>query len=89
MLKKQQKSRIIKKHKQSEKDTGSPQVQVALLTKRINELTKHLKKNKKDVHSRRGLLQMVAQRKKLMDYLKQNDEKAHAKLAKNLKLKSS
>ena len=65
-----QKAEIIEKFAQSKGDTGSPQVQVALLTARINELTEHFKVNPKDHHSRRGLLKMVSRRRKLLDYLK-------------------
>ena len=68
-----QKAEIIEKFAQSKGDTGSPQVQVALLTARINELTEHFKVNPKDHHSRRGLLKMVGKRRGLLDYLKKND----------------
>jgi small subunit ribosomal protein S15 len=68
-----QKAQIIKDYQQSPKDTGSPEVQVALLTTRINELTEHFKVHVKDFHSRRGLLKMVSQRRSLLDYLKDND----------------
>ena len=64
---------VIDQFKQKEGDTGSPEVQVALLTKRINELTDHFKTHKKDNHSRRGLLKMVSQRRSLLDYLKKCD----------------
>ena len=64
---------IIDQFKQKEGDTGSPEVQVALLTKRINELTDHFKTHKKDNHSRRGLLKMVSSRRSLLDYLKKID----------------
>jgi small subunit ribosomal protein S15 len=67
------KERIIKEHSTHEGDTGSPQVQVALLTQRINELAEHFKTHKKDNHSRRGLLKMVSQRRSLLDYLKRRD----------------
>lgn len=66
------KSTVIKKHRVHKTDTGSAKVQVALLDKRIKELTKHLQKHKKDVHSRHGLLKMVSKRKKLIKYLKNN-----------------
>lgn len=88
MLKKEQKTKIIKKHKQHKSDTGSPAVQIALLTERITQLTDHLKSNKKDNHSRRGLLKMVSQRKRLMDYLKRTDEEAYLKTAKKLDIKT-
>ena len=64
---------IVKKHARSANDTGSPEVQVALLTTRINELTPHFKANMKDHHSRRGLLKMVSRRRRLLDYLKGKD----------------
>ncbi len=68
-----QKQEIIAKYGRSEGDTGSPEVQIALLTGRIQELTEHLKVHKKDHHSRRGLLMMVGQRRSLLDYLKKTD----------------
>lgn len=68
-----EKQKIIKSHAQGNKDTGSPEVQVALWTHRIKHLTEHLKENKKDNHSRRGLLAMVNKRRKLLDYLKRKD----------------
>lgn len=68
-LLKEQKAEIIKDHKTHEADTGSPEVQIALLTTRINQLTDHLKEHKKDHHSRRGLLMMVGQRRRLLNYL--------------------
>lgn len=64
---------VISDHRQHEKDTGSPEVQVALLTQRINELAEHFKTHKKDHHSRRGLLKLVSQRRRLLDYLKRKD----------------
>ena len=67
------KAEIIKEYGRTRNDTGSPEVQVALLTERINVLTEHLKENKKDHHSRRGLLKMVGKRRGLLDYLKKND----------------
>ena len=81
---KQVKSEIISKYKQSENDTGSVQVQVALLTERINHLTEHLKTNKKDNHSRRGLLMMVGKRKGFLQYLKDRDIEAYRTLIKEL-----
>lgn len=69
-----------------EKDTGSAEVQIALLTKQILELTGHLKKNPKDNHSRRGLLQMVGKRRRFLQYLKREDEKAYVKIVKKLDL---
>jgi small subunit ribosomal protein S15 len=73
VLKKDQKQQIIHDYKLHESDTGSPEVQVAILTKRINELTEHLRFHKKDHHSRRGLLKMVGQRRRLLNYLRDND----------------
>ena len=73
MMLKEEKTAIIAANKTSENDTGSPEVQIALLTFRINSLTEHLKSNKKDHHSRRGLLMMVGQRRNLLAYLQKND----------------
>ena len=73
MMTKEQKTAIIKEYAKHEGDTGSPEVQIALLTFRINSLTEHLKVNKKDHHSRRGLLMMVGQRRNLLAYLQKND----------------
>ena len=70
---KEEKNAIIKEYAQHEGDTGSPEVQIALLTKRINDLTEHLKTHKKDHHSRRGLLKMVGQRRNLLNYLMRVD----------------
>lgn len=70
---KERKQEIINIYKRDEKDTGSPEVQVALLTERINELTEHLKVHKKDNHSRRGLLKMVGKRRNLLNYLAKKD----------------
>ena len=67
------KREIVEKHGRSTTDTGSPQVQIALLTRRINELTAHLQSHKKDHHSRRGLLMLVGRRRRLLDYVRQND----------------
>ena len=87
MLNKDQKKKVVTKFKTHKDDTGSSQVQVAILTERIKYLTSHLKKHKKDVHSRRGLLKMVQKRKDLLDYLKQRDSKGYDKIIKDLKLK--
>jgi len=76
----ERKAEIVAKFAQSKGDTGSPQVQVALLTDRINELTEHFKVNPKDHHSRRGLLKMVSRRRKLLDYLKGRDVNAYKTL---------
>jgi small subunit ribosomal protein S15 len=72
-LVKEQKSQLIADYARSEGDTGSPEVQIAVLTLRIAELTEHLKNHKKDHHSRRGLLQMVGRRRRLLDYLRNED----------------
>lgn len=87
MLSKTKKLRVIKEARVHDKDTGSAEVQVSLLTRRIEELTEHLKKNKKDFHSRRGLLQMVASRQTMMTYLKRKDPKRYSTVAKKLDLK--
>ncbi len=81
------KQEIINQYKQSEHDTGSVQVQVALLTERINHLTEHLKLNHKDNHSRRGLLQMVGKRKGFLLYLKEKDIEAYRALIKSLNIR--
>ncbi len=82
-----EKAKVIEKFRVHEKDTGSSEVQVAVLTEEISHLTDHLKKNQKDNHSRRGLLGMVAQRKKLLDYVKEDDPRRYARLIKKLGLK--
>ena len=87
MLTNRQKKIIIKEHATHETDTGSTQIQVSLLTKQINELTVHLKKHSKDHHSRRGLLKMVGQRRRLLNYLERINEKAYKSLIKKLELK--
>ena len=78
---------MTKEVKRHEKDTGSPEYQIAMFTEKIKKLTSHLKKNKKDFHSRRGLLKMVAKRRKLMAYLEKVDEKSYKQLIKKLGLK--
>lgn len=88
MLSRQRKQRIIKEFKGHETDTGSSGVQIALLSKRIEELSTHLKTHKKDVHSRRGLLQMVADRRTLLSYLKKDDPKEYTQVTKKLGLKT-
>lgn len=77
---------IIKKFAREKGDTGSPEVQVALLSAQIDKLVAHLKEHKKDVHSRRGLLSMVAKRRRLLTYLRQRDEERYKKLLAELKL---
>jgi small subunit ribosomal protein S15 len=86
MLTPQQKKRIIEKFKVHETDTGSPQVQIAILTAEIKDLTEHLRAHKKDFSSRRGLLKKVSERRKLMKYLKREDPKAYDDLMANLKV---
>ncbi len=76
-LTKEVKAEMIGSHRIHEKDTGSSHVQIALLTKRITSLTEHFKANKKDHHSRRGLLQMVSKRRKLLDYVRRRDEASY------------
>ncbi|MBQ2819651.1 MAG: 30S ribosomal protein S15 [Clostridia bacterium] len=73
MILKEKKTQVIEANRTHETDTGSPEVQIAILTARINELTEHLKVHKKDEHSRRGLLKMVGKRRKLLGYLMKND----------------
>ncbi len=82
-----QKKTVMKKHQRHDKDSGSAEVQIALLTKKIDKLVKHLKTSPKDNHSRRGLLGMISQRKKLMKHLKNKDDKKYAKVIKELNLK--
>jgi small subunit ribosomal protein S15 len=79
-LQPEQKKEIIEKHKTHDKDTGSPEVQIALLTQRINYLTEHFKTHKKDHHSRQGLLKIVNQRRRLLNYLRRNDPPRYRKL---------
>lgn len=83
-ISKQTKQSVIKKHRRSELDTGSPEVQIALLTTRINELTDHFKTHVKDVHSRRGLLKIVGQRRRLLEYLKKNNTEKYKALISDL-----
>ncbi len=85
-LTKDEKQEIIKKFAREGGDTGSPEVQIALLSAQIDKLVSHLKEHKKDVHSRRGLLSMVAKRRRLLNYLKGRDEERYNKLVKELKL---
>jgi len=87
MLKAKKKTSIIKEHRMHEKDTGSSEVQVALISKQIEALTAHLKKHPKDQHSRRGLLQMVSKRKSLVDYLKKTSTRRYNALIKKVGLK--
>ena len=87
MLAKEKKQAIIAEYGRTPGDTGSPEVQVALLTARINELTEHLKENQKDHHSRRGLLKMVGQRRGLLAYLKKTDIERYRYLIERLGLR--
>ena len=87
MISKELKSQIIDKYKRDEKDTGSPEVQIAILTERINELTEHLKVHKKDNHSRRGLLKMVGKRRNLLNYLAKKDINRYREIVKQLGLR--
>ena len=82
-----QKAQVVKTNQRSARDTGSPEVQVALLTERINGLTDHFKTHVKDFHSRRGLLKMVSQRRKLLDYLKRKDADKYRGLIERLNLR--
>jgi small subunit ribosomal protein S15 len=84
MISKEKKDAIIKEYATKEGDTGSPEVQVAVLTERIKELTEHLKTNHKDHHSRRGLLKMVGKRRGLLDYLKKTDIERYRALIEKL-----
>ncbi|HEX3098421.1 MAG TPA: 30S ribosomal protein S15 [Usitatibacter sp.] len=81
------KARILAEHQRAKGDTGSPEVQVALLTERINMLTEHFKKHVKDFHSRRGLLRMVSQRRSQLDYLKRTKVEAYRSLIERLGLR--
>ena len=87
MLDKKEKDAIIKKFQTHKDDTGSPEVQVAILTREIEQVSEHLKVHRKDNHSRRGLLQMVGNRRRLLRFLKGEDEKRWEKLVEKLKLK--
>ncbi len=86
-MKRDDKKKVIKKHQKHDKDTGSAEVQAAILTNRINSLTEHLKTHKKDVHSRRGLLKLVGQRRKHLHYLKQKNKDIYEELVKKLKIR--
>jgi len=86
-LSKEEKDKVIQNYKLHDKDTGSSAVQISLLTKRINDLTGHFKVHKKDHHSRYGLLKLVSQRRRFLDYLKRQDPKKYSKLIKELGLR--
>ena len=87
MLTKRVKSKVIEAHQTHAKDTGSAEVQVGMLSRQIDELAKHLKKNPKDNHSRRGLLKMVSQRRRFLDYLKRKSVSSYERILKKLDLK--
>jgi small subunit ribosomal protein S15 len=87
MLTSEEKEKLIKKYKIHDFDTGSPEVQIALLTEEIKRLILHLKKHPKDFHSKRGLLKMVGKRRRLLSYLKEEDEKRYNSLIKKIGLK--
>jgi len=87
MLTPKEKDNIIKKFQTHKGDTGSPEVQIAILTEEIDQVSEHLKKHRKDNHSRRGLLKMVGNRRRLLRYLKSEDAKRHEKIVEKLKLK--
>lgn len=84
-----EKAEIVNQYKRAEKDTGSPEVQVSLITGRIKYLTDHFKENKKDFHSRRGLQELVNKRRKLLKYLKRNDQSRYQTLIQSLGLRDS
>ena len=84
MLEKDAKAAVMAPHRKHESDTGSPQVQIAILTERINQLTEHLKTHAKDHHSRRGLLKMVGQRRRLLNYLKRTEIKRYREIIERL-----
>lgn len=86
-LEKDKKQEIIKKYRVHDTDSGSPEVQIALLTERINQLTSHFQVHKKDYHSRRGLLKLVGQRRRLLDYLKTTKAEKYRKIVKELGLR--
>ena len=87
MIQAEKKADIVKKQQRSKTDTGSPEVQVSIMTARINEITEHLKSNKHDFMARRGLLQLVGKRKRLLKYLADSDPQAYLKLVKDLGLR--
>ena len=87
VITKDDKGEIITKYQHHTTDTGSPEVQIALLTERLNELTEHLNKNKKDFHSKQGLLKMVGKRRRLLNYLKGKDINKYREVIETLKLR--
>ncbi len=88
-MKKEDKKKVIAGNQQHNKDTGSPQVQIAILTQKITDLTEHLKTHKKDKHSRRGLIGMVGRRRALLRYLRMNDPKGYQKIMADLGLRKT
>lgn len=86
-LTKEEKAKIFEEYGINENDTGSPQVQIAMLTERVNQLTNHLKLHKEDIHSRRGMYKMVGQRRRLLNYLRNNDIEAYRELIQQLGLR--
>jgi small subunit ribosomal protein S15 len=88
MLSKPEKTGIIKQHARHDGDTGSPEVQIAILSRRISDLTEHLKANKKDHHSRRGLLKLVGQRRRMLNYLKDEEILRYREIVDKLGLRS-
>lgn len=86
-LTREKKERLIREYRMHDKDTGSPEIQIALLTERINELTEHLKKHSKDFSSRRGLLKLVGKRRRLLDYMKDTDLDGYRKIVEELGLR--
>ena len=84
---KEEKEKIVKKFRRDESDTGSPEVQIAVLTAEINQLTEHFKEHKHDYHSKRGLLKKVGQRRSLLNYLAKRDVQKYRKVVKELKLR--
>lgn len=86
-IKAEKKQKIIGEHRSHKDDTGSVEVQIALLTEKITDLTKHLKKHKGDIHSRQGLFKMVGNRRRLLNYLERQDTRLYNKLIKKLKIR--
>ncbi len=86
-MQREKKKKVIAKHAKHQKDTGSAQVQIAILTERINELTEHLKEHKKDTHSRKGLLSMVGKRRRLLNYVKKKNPDKYQDVIKTLELR--
>jgi len=86
-MERNKKKKLIAKHSKHQKDTGSAQVQIAILTERINELTGHLKVHKKDIHSRKGLLSMVGKRRRLLNYVKNKNPEKYQEVIKTLELR--